>query len=473
MNPTQNIHVATDFSHASELAVQAAPLLAQRNGARVTLVHVLDVDLLDDGDLEQVMPETRSLEVAVHEHLDRLRTEHLADVEEVKTVLLRSKSAAEAILRVRPVRRRRPHPDRDPRPNGHRPLPHRQRGREGRPPRPLPGPRVPLQAPRLSERLAPMDRTAARSPNSGDLVVFLAIAFGGSWGLAGLCALLGFHLGGWHTYVIGVPYMLFPALGALVAERRRGARVRSSLAIRFRPNTWWIVGWLGALAVAWLAVACALLLPGVHFIHSSSEILDALPAGLVKDPAMLAQVKEKLAHLPRLVFVATTSAQALVAGATVNALAAFGEELGWRGYLQRAVSKAGFWKGSWLVGLVWGLWHGALIIQGYNYPEHPRAGIALMTVLTVLLAPLFAAVRLRGRSVIASSIAHGTVNATAGIPAFLVLGGNDITKGITGVAGFVALAVANVVLFLWLRGHTMPDPDADQGPAGPPQRAAS
>jgi hypothetical protein len=41
--------------------------------------------------------------------------------------------------------------------------------------------------------------------------------------------------------------------------------------------------------------------------------------------------------------------QGLIAGATINAVAGFGEELGWRGFLYRELSFLGFWKSSlWL-----------------------------------------------------------------------------------------------------------------------------
>lgn len=290
--------------------------------------------------------------------------------------------------------------------------------------------------------------TSARPPNGSDLAIFLSIAFGGSWGLAALCYAAGFHLGGWHTVAIGVPYMFFPAIGALVAERRRGARVLASLDVRLRPNLWWAVGVVGAFLVSWLGLALSLAMPETHLIHNLVELI---PDSAKLAPAKLAQAKERLQHFPVWVFLPLTSLQALVAGVTINAVAAFGEELGWRGYLHRACSRFGFWKGSWLVGLVWGPWHFALIVQGYNYPEHPHAGLAMMTLLTVLLAPLIAAVRVRGHSVIAAAVTHGTFNASAGFASAFVLGDSDLTKGMTGVAGLTALALMNLALLGWMR----------------------
>ena len=40
----------------------------------------------------------------------------------------------------------------------------------------------------------------------------------------------------------------------------------------------------------------------------------------------------------------------LIAGVTVNAVAGFGEELGWRGFLQKELAFLGFWRSSLLIG---------------------------------------------------------------------------------------------------------------------------
>lgn len=94
---TQNILVPTDFSKGSELALDAARILAEQNEARVTLAHVLSVEPLAIGQLQQDTERNRELEVAVHEHLDTLRDEHFGNVEDVKTVLVRGRHAAIAI----------------------------------------------------------------------------------------------------------------------------------------------------------------------------------------------------------------------------------------------------------------------------------------------------------------------------------------------------------------------------------------
>jgi nucleotide-binding universal stress UspA family protein len=93
----QSILVTTDFSQASELALEAAPVLARQNDARVTLVHVAPTMSLAPGELEQSTSYQRELEDAIHQHLDRLCETYLAGLPDVKTALLRGRNSADAI----------------------------------------------------------------------------------------------------------------------------------------------------------------------------------------------------------------------------------------------------------------------------------------------------------------------------------------------------------------------------------------
>lgn len=62
----------------------------------------------------------------------------------------------------------------------------------------------------------------------------------------------------------------------------------------------------------------------------------------------------------------------LVIGYPINAFLIMGEEIGWRGYLQEKLMNGfGGFKGILLLGLIWGLWHMPVALQGYNFPDHP------------------------------------------------------------------------------------------------------
>lgn len=143
--------------------------------------------------------------------------------------------------------------------------------------------------------------------------------------------------------------------------------------------------------------------------------------------------------------------QGLLAGITINAIAGFGEELGWRGFLLKQFKEMSFVKASILIGIIWGLWHAPLILMGHNYPQHPIAGVFMMTLWCILLTPIFLYITIKSKSVIAAAIIHGTLNATFGISIMLIEGGNDLTVGMTGVAGFISLTFTIAVLYLYDR----------------------
>lgn len=69
-----------------------------------------------------------------------------------------------------------------------------------------------------------------------------------------------------------------------------------------------------------------------------------------------------------------------------------------------------------------------------------------MTVWCILLTPVFIYITLQAKSVIAAAVLHGTLNASVGIPIMVIKGGNDLTTGITGLPGFIALFLT--IMFL-------------------------
>lgn len=277
--------------------------------------------------------------------------------------------------------------------------------------------------------------------------VYLVLAFGLSWTIVGVYLALGGRASSPAAAVVAVAYMLMPAVAAVAAQRVAGERV-AALAVSFRVNRWFLVGWLMPPVLAAAAFGASLLVPGVTFSPSMEGMFDRFAATMT--PQQVEQMRGQIAALPVHPFWLAL-AQGLVAGATVNAVAGFGEELGWRGLLQGELAGLGFWRCSLVTGAAWGLWHAPLILQGHNYPQHPVAGVAMMTGWCLLLAPLFAYVRLKSGSVIAAALMHGSLNGTAGLSFMLLAGGSDLTVGITGIAGFVVLALANAALFVYDR----------------------
>ncbi len=277
---------------------------------------------------------------------------------------------------------------------------------------------------------------------------FLGLAFGLSWTLAGAFYALGGQFVSAAGVALAITYMFTPLAAALLTQRVifREPVVRP-LGIFFRLNGWWLVAGLLPIAMAFAAFGVGLLMPGSYFDPTLGSFLSRLAATL--SPEALARAREQMTALPPWLGLLFATINALIAGYTVNAVAGFGEEAGWRGLLLRELAPLGFWRSTALIGVIWGLWHAPLILQGHNYPNYPVLGVAMMTVFTLLLSPIITYVRLRARSVIAAAIFHGTVNASFGIQILYISGGNELTLAFTGAAGFIvmALTIAGIVLY--------------------------
>jgi len=285
---------------------------------------------------------------------------------------------------------------------------------------------------------------------------FIGLTFAVNWSFALLFHGLGGRWGTPTAIAFGATYMFVPMLVAMVVQKGiYHEPVREPLGISFRLNRWFLVAWLLPPVVALSTFGITLLLPG--FEHAPQ--MQGLPERFARllPPEQMRQFKENAAVTPLGVFWLSLLG-GLVAGVSINAVAGFGEELGWRGFLQKEWAFLGFWRSSVLIGFVWDLWHAPLILQGHNYPQHPEAGAFMMTIMCVLLAPIFSYIRVKARSVIAAAIIHGTFNATYGLAIVFIRGGDDLTTGVTGLPGFLVLAV--VILVLW---RLDPNPARDDG----------
>lgn len=90
----------------------------------------------------------------------------------------------------------------------------------------------------------------------------------------------------------------------------------------------------------------------------------------------------------------------------------FGEEFGWRGYLQPRLFADRPALSALATGLIWGVWHYPLIFRGYDYGDQPLAGAAVLLGSTILLSYIFAWLVRRTGSIWSSSLAHAATNVT-------------------------------------------------------------
>lgn len=233
-------------------------------------------------------------------------------------------------------------------------------------------------------------------------------------------ALLGGKWEGLVALIIGSIYMLVPmGVSLFIYKFIIKKPVAKPLGISFRVNKWFLAAWLIPPLIAFLAFSISLLIPGVRYTSDMSAMF--LRYGNLISPEqaeiMIAQMEAAPIH-PVFINLIT----GLIAGTTINAVFAFGEELGWRGFLQNQLRYMGFWKSSLVIGSIWGIWHAPIILMGHNYPQHPVIGVFMMTIGGIVLSPIFSYIRIKAKSVIAASIMHGTFNATAGLAVMLIAG---------------------------------------------------
>ncbi len=105
--------------------------------------------------------------------------------------------------------------------------------------------------------------------------------------------------------------------------------------------------------------------------------------------------------------------QSVVLGPCLGLLFAFGEEFGWRGYLQSEMLKMGKVPAMLIIGVIWGVWHAPVIAMGHNYPGYPIAGIFLMTAYCIGLAFILGYAVLKSGSVWLAAFLHAVNNQAA------------------------------------------------------------
>lgn len=245
-----------------------------------------------------------------------------------------------------------------------------------------------------------------------------------------------------------LPVMMFtPAIATLVVTfvtkvpgPGRRARFLGLWPLRPAKRVVWLMvaGWL----VPPLLVALSTLLSAalgfvqldLTFSAFASQLEGALPDGVPVPPAG-AVVLAQLALLP--------------VGALFNSVFAFGEEIGWRGWLLPALRPLGTWPALVLSGVIWGLWHSPVILLGYNFGRTDITGVLFMIGGCVAWGVLLGWLRLRSASVWPAVIAHGSLNAAGGLIVLFAAAQPDLAlAGPLGVAAWIVLAVVAAVLVL-------------------------
>ena len=305
--------------------------------------------------------------------------------------------------------------------------------------------------------------TAVRIPLSA-IIAYVVLACGLTW-LVALPLWLGDGLAHPLAGVL-IPVMMFtPALAVVLVilvlrPVTKGERLRFLGIWPLRPakRVIWlsVLGLFGPLVVIALSVVVAAAFGWVQLdlvgFSGFRETLEAsLPDGVPVPPTGVV-IASQLIAIP-------------FAAATINAVMAFGEELGWRGFLVPALRQYGTWPALLMSGVVWGAWHAPVILLGYNFGRTDLTGVLIMVGGCVAWGILLGWLRLRSASVWPAVFAHGAINAAGGTLLLLTAAGADVDlalAGPLGVAGWIACAI--VIAVLVATGQLRNQPELDGGP---------
>ncbi|MUW14823.1 CPBP family intramembrane metalloprotease [Halorubrum sp. CBA1125] len=228
-------------------------------------------------------------------------------------------------------------------------------------------------------------------------------------------------------------YMFSPMIAGLVVCLRGGVPL-SAVGLRIGRGWWLAVAAAIALPLVGLTLLVAVTVPGVGF----DPTVDPMP-GIGLPSGFLG--------------VAATFGLVLGLGTTVNAVFAFGEEFGWRGYLLWELAPWGFWKASFAIGALWGIWHAPVVVAGYNYPSFPVVGVVAMTIACLSFSPVYTYLVVRAQSVLAAALLHGVFNGSAGIVVAYAVANDavlgELVASPVGAAGVIAFGLAAVGIALF------------------------
>lgn len=179
----------------------------------------------------------------------------------------------------------------------------------------------------------------------------------------------------------------------LIVLRIRGGK--AAFAAGLAGGKWqvWLFYGLGVVAFYGLQTL-------LNYVFKLGEVIDLSTAF----PQMAA------ANLPAAALLPILGIQTLLIGPFLGLIISMGEEYGWRGYLQTELTRLGRVRGTFLLGVIWGIWHWPIIWMGYNYPGQPVLGSLVMVAYCILLAYFLAYAVFKSNGVWTAAYLHALNN---------------------------------------------------------------
>jgi len=156
-----------------------------------------------------------------------------------------------------------------------------------------------------------------------------------------------------------------------------------------------------------------------------------------------------VANLPSAALMLIIALNTVIIGPFLGLIIAFGEEYGWRGYLQTELTRLGRIRGVFLLGVIWGIWHWPVIWMGYNYPGQPILGSIAMVVVCIILAYFFAYTVFKSNGIWAAAYLHALNNQSLSFFAMTMVMPTSMLYSFG--MGLPSLAIGAIIVLLLLR----------------------
>jgi membrane protease YdiL (CAAX protease family) len=264
------------------------------------------------------------------------------------------------------------------------------------------------------------------------IVAYLLIAFGLAWPSLEMIYRLKATVPAALLSLLQVFAVFAPAIACFVVRKwvTREGFADAGLRLRLRKWPYYVVAWLLPVVV----VICLVVLAPLFGAGRADFSLDR---GYKFAASFGKPIPPWLPH--SLVILACV----FLVEAIFAAPLLFGEEFGWRGYLQKRLFPSNPVLSAVATGIIWGLWHMPAALRGYSFPDNPKIGAFVMYPIGgVLFSIIFGWLVLKTGSIWSSSLAHASTNVIGGSLFVILFGGgaNFLYVSYGGLIGMIPLA---------------------------------
>jgi membrane protease YdiL (CAAX protease family) len=279
---------------------------------------------------------------------------------------------------------------------------------------------------------SPYPRRKRKATTAQGIVAYVAITFGLAWALWIPVWLLRVPAESGFFQFVFLAGAFAPAVAAIIVRARVTREGFADAGLR--PHLWrawpyYLFAWLWPLLILGTAVALATILGLFTPRDVSASVTSSLMVTLISIPLF------------------------------------WGEEFGWRSYLQIRLFSSRPLLAAVATGLIWGVWHYPAVLAGYLPNEHGLIGVLIYPWYMIPSSIILGWLRLRSDSVWAPTLAHAANNITGPLvgTALIVSGGHgDLLFSPRGILVLIPLSI----LCAWIifSGQLKPRPRAPASP---------